>query len=92
MKLFFGLFLGFLPVVATTWISPSIAEGGCPDGLFPVGGGYCRNIVCIKSGFGGQYGQIVTGDASAQGTLEKYNRECPMYHAVRWGDMMVPKR
>ena len=26
----------------------SKAEGGCPKGLFPVGGGYCRNIVCVS--------------------------------------------
>jgi hypothetical protein len=28
-------------------IQAAKAEGGCPKGTYPVGGGYCRDIVCV---------------------------------------------
>jgi hypothetical protein len=33
----------------------SKAEGGCPSGLYPVGGGYCRDIKCARTVQGYSY-------------------------------------
>ena len=84
----------------------SKAEGGCPKGLFPVGGGYCRNIVCVEGSF----------DSSTVPVMKKYGAICPgregrvaLYEALTtagggkidpdakyfggsWGNMMVPMR
>jgi hypothetical protein len=46
----------------------SKAEGGCPKGLFPAGGGYCRNIVCVDTG--------QNYDRDTQAIMKKYNLRC----------------
>jgi hypothetical protein len=76
----------------------SKAEGGCPNGLFPVGGGYCRNIVCVEGSF----------DSSTIPVMKKYGAICPgrefltllahpdlkdsKHYGGSWGNMMIPMR
>lgn len=67
------LALGFafssLTFIAPT---PSKAEGGCPQGFYPVGGGYCRNIVCAQ----GYVGAARDNDQSAIEMLNKFGQSC----------------
>ena len=78
----------------------SKAEGGCPKGLFPVGGGYCRNIICAPvMGQVWDPNSMVTedrvvnvADPDAEKTLGQYKLSCPVYAAAKWGNTLVPKR
>jgi hypothetical protein len=44
----------------------SKAEGGCPNGLYPAGGGYCRDIVCTQQYQTGSY-QVGYGQQKPNG-------------------------
>jgi hypothetical protein len=73
-------------VIAAIFFSSqdSKAEGGCPNGLYPAGGGYCRNIICVpEMSYDNQ-------DKAAFETLMKYNKRCNGTSAY-WGNLMVPK-
>ena len=94
--LFTWIFTATLFSVSLLTSLPAKAEGGCPKGLFPVGGGYCRNIVC-NVGFDAstlpmmkKYGVICPG----RELLLKISREDPdlLYYGGVWGNMMVPMR
>lgn len=76
----FGFAFSSLTLIAPT---PSKAEGGCPKGFFPIGGGYCRNISC-----GGP-----PLDQDAENTLQKYKKACG-YGAwyAHWGNQTIPMR
>ena len=63
-----GFAFGSLTLIAPT---PSKAEGGCPNGFYPIGGGYCRNIVCKPGYLGSGF-----GDQDAIATLQKYGQSC----------------
>ncbi len=87
-------------VLCTTALPSSVnAEGGCPKGTFPAGGGYCRNIVCDTSqryipGWGNRAGYYIgngANDPDAIETLEKYNLS---YSAglTKWGQTYIPMR
>jgi len=85
---FFALGVCALSPISPVLIPSVRAEGGCPDGFFPAGGGYCRNIVCPE-----YFGCLHHNDASAIETLQKYGRQCTsnMGMCIQWGDKMVPK-
>jgi hypothetical protein len=70
------------------------AEGGCPSGMVPVGGGYCRNIVCPQiRWFSNQPPMTQKYDESTKGPMKKYNLKCEdMGNFGAWGDIMVPMR
>ena len=76
--------------------SPAKAEGGCPKGLFPAGGGYCRNIVC--DGWGEKSTVPIMmkyGVTCPVGTLRKLQGESSpeeIYAGGNWGNLMVPMR
>jgi hypothetical protein len=77
--------------LTSLWVLPLLipiqaakAEGGCPKGFYPVGGGYCRNIVC-------DIRLTTLPDLDAQKTLESYKQDCSGARA-KWGNMLVPKR
>ena len=104
--IFAWIFTATLFSVSPLTSLPAKAEGGCPKGLFPVGGGYCRNIVCVEGSF----------DSSTVPIMKKYGALCPgretrvaLYEALTtagggkidpdakyfggsWGNMMVPMR
>lgn len=103
--LFTWIFTATLFSVSPLTSLPAKAEGGCPKGLFPVGGGYCRNIVCLEGG----------SDSSTVPMMKKYGVVCPnregttmlmealgesigkrnpdaKYYGGSWGNMMVPMR
>ena len=84
--LFTWIFTATLFSVSPLTSLPAKAEGGCPKGLFPVGGGYCRNIVCPTS-----YNAFTKADPSAKKVLDKYNQKCPLAF-VEWGNIYVPMR
>ena len=66
---------------------PAKAEGGCPQGLYPAGGGYCRNIWCPQFGDGG------TPEESTKAVMKKYNLECyNLFGYGAWGNTIVPMR
>jgi hypothetical protein len=89
--LFTWIFTATLFSVSPLTSLPAKAEGGCPKGLFPVGGGYCRNIVCTSP-------TNFNRDNTTRPYMEKYGLSCPdgvlgnMTSAGVWGDMMVPMR
>lgn len=85
------LALLFVPAFAISPIKSS-AEGGCPDGTFPAGGGYCRNIVCREANFYRYAAGLDSGDdPKAAAMLKKYNKVCSLGFAA-WGDLIIPKR
>ena len=63
----------------------SKAEGGCPNGFAPIGGGYCRNVVC-KSIYN------AVPDRDLQLKLSKYNWKCDGVSFLHWGDQVIPKK
>lgn len=83
--IFAWIFTATLFSVSPLTSSPAKAEGGCPEGLFPAGGGYCRNIQCINPPTNRP------SDESAVSTLKKYNRSCPTVF-TNWGNLYVPMR
>lgn len=81
-----GFAYGSLTLIVPT---PSKAEGGCPKGFFPIGGGYCRNIVCPA---GNQY-----NDWDTEPTMKKYGYTCPVgigqqWNVGKWGNQTIPMR
>ena len=78
-----GFSLGSLTLIAPT---PSKAAGGCPDGFVPVGGGYCRNIICPR------LGNNVYVDEKATSSMKKYGLNCPGWAGGAWGNKMIPMR
>jgi hypothetical protein len=77
---------------------PAKAEGGCPKGFFPVGGGYCRNIVC-DVGFDSstvpimkKYGIICQSREFAARLKIQFSDPDFKYYGGTWGNMMVPMR
>lgn len=72
----------------------SKAEGGCPSGFVPVGGGYCRNIVCPKIRMTPNDPPMTkTYDNSTRAPMEQYNLSCGfMGKWGAWGDTMIPMR
>ena len=86
------ILFGYSLVALNMLIAPNAAkaEGGCPSGLVPVGGGYCRNIVCPKvTGNGVDWSKR---DESTKPYMKKYNLRCPIVEYGMWGNMMVPMR
>lgn len=86
-----GIFL--TPSLAFSLVAPTSvsAEGGCPNGFFPIGGGYCRNIVCNT----GTWGKWNFGDEDAHKVMKKYNLSCGLPNPVvggMWGNSIIPKR
>ena len=64
---------------------PVKAEGGCPKGFFPIGGGYCRNIVCKGYGFATEQSTIPV--------MKKYGYACPVVGNIgNWGTTIIPMR
>jgi len=97
---FFGLLLSPLVFISP---SESFAEGGCPQSLYPIGGGYCRNVVCNNLYVGtGQMVRMPHGwvqqkaysgameDKDAAALLAKYQKQCPEGSVANWGQLMVP--
>jgi hypothetical protein len=87
-----GIFL--TPSLAFSLVAPTSvsAEGGCPNGFVPVGGGYCRNIVCIT---GNMQAAFLNGEEDAQLAMKKYNLSCGFPNPVfggKWGNSIIPKR
>ena len=83
------------PTLSILMPDASRSEGGCPNGLYPVGGGYCRNITCPKATqFVGNhtYIDVAKRDETADTMLSKYGKSCPYGYVPNWGDLMVPKR
>jgi hypothetical protein len=65
---------------------PAKAEGGCPNGFFPIGGGYCRNIVCnFYTGCG------LSEAKDAIQNLKQYGTSCGL-SCTQWGDQTIPMR
>ena len=85
-----GFAFGSLTLLAPT---PSKAEGGCPNGFYPAGGGYCRNIECVV---GIVYALAGKRDISAEQTIKKYNKSCGDINGNPaipiWGQTIIPKR
>lgn len=67
------------------------AEGGCPKDFFPVGGGYCRNIICPYPMTGEFLTTMLNAqpDESAVKMARKYGRSCKG-GTTRWGDNLIP--
>lgn len=104
--LFAWIFTATLFSVSPLTSLPAKAEGGCPSGMVPVGGGYCRNIVCVDNMW----------DTNTEPVMKKYGLTCPAGRARGaiadfekkngreydqnvnrwaggiWGNMMVPMR
>ena len=78
-----GFAFGSLTLIAPT---PSKAEGGCPNGFLPIGGGYCRNIVC-PAFFGDT-------DPNTEPYMRKYGLSCYNGKLQRglWGSQTIPMR
>ena len=90
--LFTWIFTATLFSVLPLTSLPAKAEGGCPRGLFPVGGGYCRNIVCMDD-LMELYRHMDTFKETGP-ILKKYNLNCGFANDMGglWGNMMVPMR
>lgn len=83
-----GFAFGSLTLIAPT---PSKAEDGCPNGFFPIGGGYCRNIVCTENS--------ADWDPNTEPVMKKYGLSCykgrkPQGQNERglWGSQTIPMR
>lgn len=81
-----GFAFGSLTLIAPT---QSKAEGGCPKGFFPIGGGYCRDIVCPAD--------TRYIDWTTEPTMKKYGSTCPLAvglqgNAGKWGNQTIPMR
>lgn len=85
-----GFAFGSLILLAPT---PSKAEGGCPSGFYPAGGGYCRNIECFVGAVIAFAGKR---DISAEETIKKYNKSCADNSGYQmlpvWGKTIIPQR
>lgn len=79
MRLFIAGVILMAPLIVGVRQTPAKAEGGCPTAMVPVGGGYCRNIVCVPNQYGG----------AAEALAAKYNLKCG-YGREHFGDVMVP--
>ncbi len=86
--------LGFA-LISQTLVAPnsSRAEGGCPNGFVPIGGGYCRNIVCPQSNI------LANADSDTEPVMAKYGLRCPVqgtggmsFGIGKWGNQLIPKR
>ena len=78
----------FIPVallIAALSSQESKAEGGCPSGFAPIGGGYCRNIVCKSI-------MNAAPDHDLQAQLSKYNWKCSGVSFLHWGNQVIPKK
>lgn len=95
MKFVSGILLLFSSFLLSTPSAKS--EGGCPDSTYPVGGGYCRNIICnttytTRYAFNTPFTVYLgTNDPSAVQTLAKYNKSCKE-GTTEWGTTYIPKR
>jgi hypothetical protein len=98
-KVFLALGFAFSSLTILT-PTPSKAEGGCPKGFFPRGGGYCRNIICLEPE---NIGDISIFDFDTKPYMKKYGLTCPFIHLVngkvettvnmgKWGNQMIPMR
>jgi len=85
-------FLGCTSLIASLIAEPKplIAAGNCPDGFFPIGGGYCRNIVCRQF----NVYLYTPDDKDAIATLKKWGASCgdPDFMVTKWGNQVIPMR
>ena len=65
------------------------SEGICPDGLYPAGGGYCRNIVCPDITTANVFSD---DDQSAKDILVKNKKACQVGTKTMWGNTIVPMK
>ena len=89
--IFAWIFTATLFSVSPLTSSPAKAEGGCPQGLYPAGGGYCRNILCPRAT---AMGLSPSPDKSTKAVMIKYNIECVNNRIWDgyWGNTIVPMR
>jgi hypothetical protein len=91
-NLFASIFAASLFSVSPLTFSPAKAEGGCPSGFVPIGGGYCRNIVCPQSNI------LAVADRDTEPVMKKYGLKCSVPPGIyqidfgKWGDQIIPKR